>query len=231
MSVFVEIKTLEFSYINGLFKENMIKCDKINRGQKMILKEIDKYLKCDFHMHSGSCYSRGYTNEEFIQKLKDVDLDCLAITDHNIIDTELYKKIYEDKNINKKIIGGIELNVKLNDDEIKKYKLVIKEGVEYFHGILLFDYLNVEHIWDKLLNKVIISKYEFIKEEKDIKNISKQLEGKYFDLFDIQEALKDYEYYFIFHENKGDRNLSDYLPNKKGNTVYKSNLNYKDKLF
>ena len=72
MSVFVEIKTLEFSYINGLFKENMIKCDKINRGQKMILKEIDKYLKCDFHMHSGSCYSRGYTNEEFIQKLKDV---------------------------------------------------------------------------------------------------------------------------------------------------------------
>ena len=197
----------------------------------MILKEIDKYLKCDFHMHSGSCYSRSYTNEEFIQKLRDVDLDCLAITDHNIIDTELYKKVYEDENINKKIIGGIELNVKLDDDEIEKYKLVIKEGIGYFHGILLFDYSNIENIWDQLLNKVIISKYGFIKEEKNIKNISKQLEGKCFDLINIQKALKDYEYYFIFHENKGDRNLSDYLPNKEGKNVYKKNMNYKDKLF
>ena len=145
----------------------------------MILKEIDKYLKCDFHMHSGSCYSRSYTNEEFIQKLRDVDLDCLAITDHNIIDTELYKKVYEDENINKKIIGGIELNVKLDDDEIEKYKLVIKEGIEYFHGILLFDYSNIENIWDQLLNKVIISKYGFIKEEKNIKNILEMINKNY----------------------------------------------------
>lgn len=197
----------------------------------MILKEIDKYLKCDFHMHSGSCYSRKYTNEEFMQKLRDIDLDCLAITDHNIIDIELYKKIYEDKKINKKIIGGIELNVKLDDAEIKRYELVIKENVEYFHGILLFDYSDIENVWNKLLNNVIISKYKFIQNEKNIKDISKKLEGKCFDLIDIQKALKDCDYYFIFHENKGDRNLSDYLPNHKGKELYENNINYKDKLF
>ena len=196
----------------------------------MILKEIDKYLKCDFHMHSGSCYSRKYTNEEFMQKLRDIDLDCLAITDHNIIDIELYKKIYEDKKINKKIIGGIELNVKLDDAEIKRYELVIKENVEYFHGILLFDYSDIENVWNKLLNNVIISKYKFIQNEKNIKDISKKLEGKCFDLIDIQKALKDCDYYFIFHENKGDRNLSDYLPNHKGKELYENNINYKDKL-
>lgn len=197
----------------------------------MILKEIDKYLKCDFHMHSGSCYSREYTNDDFIKKLREVDLDCLAITDHNIIDVELYKKIYEDDNINKRIIGGIELNIKLDEKEIRRYKLIVKKGVEYFHGILLFDYSDIEVIWNKLLNDVIISKYAFIKNVEDIKDISKKLEGKCFNLSDVQKALSNYDYYFIFHENKGDRNLSDYLPNRIENKEVKSNINYKDKLF
>lgn len=195
-------------------------------GEKMILEKIDKFLKCDFHMHSGTCYSRDYTNEEFLKKLESVELDCIAITDHNIIDIELYNEIKQNNKISKLLIGGVELNIRIDEEEIKKFKLKVSEGIEYFHGILLFDYKDIENIWKKLLTNIIIKNNSEITENMPVGEISKALEGKSFTLSEIQKELQDIEYYFVFHENKGDRNLSDYLKNG-----IKSNEEYKEKLF
>lgn len=192
----------------------------------MILEKIDGFLKCDFHMHSGSCYSRNYSNEDFIKTLEKVELDCISITDHNIIDVDLYKRIKSNKKINKLLIGGIELNIRISDEEIEKFKLEINTDVEYFHGILLFDYKNIETVWKKLFNNLILKSYTEITKDMSISEISSGLEGKSFILSDIQAELKDIEYYFIFHENKGDRNLSDYLKNG-----VEANETYKEKLF
>lgn len=198
----------------------------------MIANVIDKFLKCDFHMHSGSCYSRNYSNKEFIKKIEDVDLDCIAITDHNIIDIELYKQIQLNKKIDKILLGGIEINVRISDEEIKRCKLEVSTDVDYFHGVLLFDYKDIEIVWSKILRDVIIKDNPEIKENTNIKEISKKLEGKSFVLSDIQSALSNIEYYFIFHENKGDRNLSDYLKNgAKHNEDYKSKLFYYNNIY
>ena len=37
----------------------------------MIQKEVDKFLKCDLHMHSSTDYSRNYSKDEFINKISD----------------------------------------------------------------------------------------------------------------------------------------------------------------
>ena len=77
----------------------------------MIQKEIDKFLKCDLHMHSSTDYSRNYSKDEFINKLISVDLDVISITDHNIIDIGLYNEIQNNEEIHKSLIGGCELNI------------------------------------------------------------------------------------------------------------------------
>lgn len=64
-------------------------------------KEIDKFMKCDLHVHSSSCYSRDYTKEEFIKKIKEIDLDVISITDHNIIDIDLYNELIQDSKFKK----------------------------------------------------------------------------------------------------------------------------------
>ena len=44
----------------------------------MIKKEIDKFLKCDLHLHSSSDYSRKYSRVDFIEKIRKADLDVIS---------------------------------------------------------------------------------------------------------------------------------------------------------
>jgi len=77
--------------------------------------KMENFLKCDLHLHSSTCYSRTYNENDFFEKIKSTEVDVISITDHNIIDTELYKKIISDSEINKKIILGVELNIVIDD--------------------------------------------------------------------------------------------------------------------
>ena len=191
----------------------------------MIQKEVDKFLKCDFHMHSSTDYSRNYSKKEFINKLISVDLDVISITDHNIIDVDLYTDIQNNEEISKKLIGGCELNISLSDSEIKKYNLKITG--DFFHAIIWFDISDINGIWIAI--KEYIKNYN--KEIEDVESInltelSRKLSTFSFKLDYLQSYIKDINYYFIFHENKGDRNLSDYLDNSTT-----ENQRYKEKLF
>lgn len=191
----------------------------------MIQKEVDKFLKCDLHMHSSTDYSRNYSKDEFINKLISVDLDVVSITDHNIVDVALYNEIKNNEEINKSIIGGCELNISLSDSEIKKYNL--KTTGDFFHAIIWFDTSDIDNVWTAL--KEYIKKYNT--EIEDVENmnlaeLSRKLSTFSFKLDCLQSYIKNINYYFIFHENKGDRNLSDYLDNS---TI--ENQKYKEKLF
>lgn len=189
-------------------------------------KEIDKFMKCDLHVHSSSCYSRDYTKEEFIKKIEEIDLDVISITDHNIIDIDLYNELIQDSKFKKNMIGGVELNIKLSEETIKKYQLQVKG--DYFHGILWFDISQKERVWE-ILKDIIREDISELKniDKMEISEISKCMEGKAIILEKVQQKLSEINYYFVFHEGKGDRNLSDYLKNNvKANEVFKEKLFY-----
>lgn len=64
------------------------------------------------------------------------------------------------------------------------------------------------------------------------KSLSIKADGKAIDLAELQTALQSLPHYFIPHESKGSRNLSDYLPIRcpsSGQT--KANRNYRNSLF
>lgn len=191
----------------------------------MILENIDKFLKCDLHVHSSTCYSRNYSKESFLQKINTCDLDVISITDHNVIDVSLYREILSGAQFKKKLIAGIELNIKLSDETIEKYQLIV--STDYFHAILWFDISKIDEAWEKIKNliKTNVEGFDNI-EDMSSNEISKKMEGIPLELEKLQVALSSVNYYFIFHENKGDRNLSEYLNNN-----VESNEKYKEKLF
>lgn len=73
------------------------------------------FIKCDFHIHSSSDFSRTYSESDFLDALESSGLDCVAITDHNGIDLDLYKRAkarLDSKGIG--LLAGVELNLKLS---------------------------------------------------------------------------------------------------------------------
>lgn len=191
----------------------------------MVQKEIDQFLKCDLHMHSSTDYSRNYSKYDFINKLISVDLDVISITDHNIIDVGLYNEIQNNEEIHKSLIGGCELNISLSDSEIEKYNLKING--DFFHAIIWFDKSDIVNVWTAI--KEYVKRYNKKIENvdnMDLTELSRKLSTFSFKLDYLQSYIKNINYYFIFHENKGDRNLSDYLDNS---TI--ENQKYKEKLF
>ena len=189
---------------------------------------MDRYLKCDLHMHSNSCYSRKYSKEDFINHMKNVDLDVFSITDHNVVDVKLYKELIKDLR-DKNIIGGVELNLSIDEELVKKHKLFIKG--EYFHAVLWFSTVDLDEFWEQL--KVLISELKIDIKGKTIKEISKATEGKSFLLSRVQDVFKDFNYFLTFHEGKSSRCLSNYLPNSdtKSGIVYNDNQVFKHNLF
>lgn len=185
---------------------------------------MDKFYKSDLHLHSPSCYSRSYSKSDFINKLNETDLEVISLTDHNIIDTKMYNDVIV--GTKKKLILGIEMNVSLSNDTILRHNLIVSE-IEYFHSILWFDINNIIEIQSclKKLQQKLLTKDDFT-EPIDYKEISKKLKGKYFELEDIQKEFINFPYFFVPHEGKGDRNLSDYLRN-----IHEPNQYYKQKLF
>lgn len=63
-----------------------------------------RWYKCDFHLHTNAskCFKDdNYSHENFIDKVVDQGLDCIAITDHNTAkNIDGIKKAAKQKNIN-----------------------------------------------------------------------------------------------------------------------------------
>ncbi|MCS4570048.1 PHP domain-containing protein [Clostridium perfringens] len=69
----------------------------------MINYKGNRWYKCDFHLHTpaSKCFAnQDVTPEEFINKVIEENLDCIAITDHNNCEwIEEIRRVSKDKNI------------------------------------------------------------------------------------------------------------------------------------
>lgn len=200
------------------------------------------FIKCDFHIHSSSDFSRTYSESDFLDALESSGLDCVAITDHNGIDLDLYKRAkarLDSKGIG--LLAGVELNLKLSQTTIGDYGLYVatKPSKSYFHAIVLASIDDIEQLSNKV-DKLFIDAGIFTQGDVDSvangamsrKSLSIKADGKAIDLAELQTALQSLPHYFIPHESKGSRNLSDYLPIRcpsSGQT--KANSNYRNSLF
>lgn len=192
---------------------------------------MQTYKRCDLHVHSSSCESRPYSYEDFEKTLLGSDLDVIAITDHNSVDVELMNRLSASLSAkDKTLLAGVELNVKIDEDTIKKHNLVASPSSEYFHGIIWCDLADAEKLREavfRLLDGIDISAQQ--RAGKSAKEISALSAGQAFFLEDIQREMGDLKHFFTFHESKGDksRNLSGYLKNGKGgNDKFKESLFY-----
>lgn len=195
------------------------------------------FKKCDMHLHSSSCYSRPYSKSDFFCALTDSDLDVVAVTDHNNVDVQLLLELQDvlaEKD--KALIGGVELNVKLHPETIKRHHLKTSSGSkgEYFHAIVWFsmnDAATMAEIVARLFEKCLLSEKgtsngsELSIKAQSPKSFSKMTEGEAIFLEEFQKEAAAVPHFFIPHENK-DRSLSAYLPNN-----CPENMAYKDRLF
>lgn len=193
--------------------------------------KMDKFLKSDLHVHSSSCFSRGYGKEEFIETVKATDLNVISITDHNIIDVDLYKELISDTSFKQKLIGGVELNISIDTETINRFQLITSG--DYFHAIIWFDIDDLDIAWASLQNLITDLEPAIETNEKELSLISREMDGRSFTLKSVQEEFSKMDYYFLFHENKGSRNLSDYLPNDDKDTgqQLEANQDYKARMF
>ncbi|MFW6002644.1 MAG: PHP domain-containing protein [archaeon] len=183
---------------------------------------VSNFLKCDLHLHSGTGNDRSYSNEDFIQKIKQTDLDVVAITDHNIINKDVYRRL--ENETNKNIILGIEMNVSLSDKVIEDYSLDVKSN--YFHALLWFDYGEIDEIHDRLIDLLETKGIKRKDEDINYKDLMKRTDGYDFKLDDVQSTFDNYRFYFIPHEDNSERAISKYLPNSS-----RKNQQFKAKLF
>lgn len=196
------------------------------------------FKKCDLHLHSSSCYSRTYSKEYFFNRLlsEDLDLDVVAVTDHNSVDTQLLHELDRELSLAGIILlGGVELNVRLKDDTVERNHLLLSSGRKgrYFHGIVWCDMSHVDELSEMVDSLMLESNVVSREDVEGVKSgavsrkeFSARTKGKAIYLEDMQSKLVGIPHFFTFHENKGDRNLSDYLPNK-----FAANRDYKDRLF
>lgn len=192
---------------------------------------MQTYKRCDLHVHSSSCESRRYSYGDFEKALLDSDLDVIAITDHNSVDSELMERLSTSLSVkDKTLLAGVELNVKIDEETIEKHDLVVSPSSDYFHGIIWCDLADAEKLREavfRLLDGIGISAQQ--RADKSAKEISELSVGQAFFLEDIQREMGDLKYFFTFHESKGDsrRNLSGYLKSGKGgNDKFKQSLFY-----
>lgn len=206
-----------------------------------VVTRTQTFKKCDLHVHSCSCYSRSYAKDKFMERALTSDLDVIAVTDHNTVDTDLMEELNTALTAkNKILIVGAEVNVKLKPETIERHELVLGKGEkgDYFHGIIWCAYndcLKLGQAVDKLFcAEGIISQSDLDnvnKKKITRKELSKMTEGKSVFLENMQDELCSIPHFFVFHENKGSRNLTDYLPNAKDGKTLNKNQEYKQKLF
>lgn len=199
------------------------------------------FKKCDLHVHSSSDYSRKYSKDAFFKTVLDSDLDVVAITDHNSVDGPLLQDLSSLMEAGGKILfGGVEVNVKLRQETIDARKLFVPEGHkgEYFHAIVWCSIEDVESLASRIDNLFLQSKIVSASDleclEKGTltrKSYSAKTQGKAIFLESLQDSLSAMPHFFVPHENKGDRNLSDYLPNRNSEGKFcRENEEYKDRL-
>ena len=141
----------------------------------------------------------------------------------------------------KTLLAGAELNLKLKPETIKRHHLVnsSKGENDYFHALIwtsLSDAKELSRCIDELFLEAGTVDANAVQQVESGKmarsDYSSLTRGKAIYLEDMQEKLLHISHFFVPHEYKGSRNLSDYLPpcDTNGNFI-RENDEYKDRLF
>jgi energy-coupling factor transporter ATP-binding protein EcfA2 len=199
------------------------------------------------HLHSSSCFSSEWSDEEdFIDAIVGSSLEVVAITDHNVIDDELLERLQKAGGEKKRKEGalhcfcGVELNLFLTQDTIKVNKLTTRammrpndycDDTDYFQAVMLFSFSDRKKAAEKMRELTNVY-YPDTNQLGVAHEVSKELSDKRFPLDDVLKRFSQLRYFLIFHEGKSqDRNLSDYLPKKDHGRVIKNNRHFKESMF
>lgn len=185
------------------------------------------FKKVDLHIHSSSDYSRRNEYDEiaFINRLKEIEsdklLDVISITDHNIIDVDLYEKIKEELS-NTIVFPGFEINLELKDELRDDFGIALNSNREYFHAIVI---VHPEDV--KKSASYLFELFGAKDEEESFLDYSQRISVKKVDINDFFIKFNDIRYYFIPHENKSGkkRNLKYQFHYPKDNEEIKNNNN------
>ncbi|WOO87748.1 hypothetical protein RZE82_02125 [Mollicutes bacterium LVI A0039] len=160
------------------------------------------FKKVDLHIHSSSDYSRKneYDEKEFIDRLKEIEsnklLDVISITDHNIIDVDLYEKVKEELS-STIVFPGFEINLELKDELKDDFGIALKSGRDYFHSIVIIHPDDVQKSQSYLFELFGIKN-----EDESFWEYSQKISVKKVGINDFFLKFNDIRYYFIPHENK-----------------------------
>ena len=95
---------------------------------------IEQFYKCDFHVHSyndKATPNAGNSMDELSKNINESDIDCFAITDHNIFPADFFNELSKQISKDKVLFPGIELNMTISDQEIQDHNLVVNKD-NYF---------------------------------------------------------------------------------------------------
>lgn len=88
----------------------------------------DYYMKVDLHCHtkkikSGEVETRNVTPQQFAEKIRNANIEIVAITNHNSFDLAQYTELSEKVNSYCQVWPGVEIDIKSSGD--KKWHLII----------------------------------------------------------------------------------------------------------
>ncbi len=177
-----------------------------------------KWRKADLHIHTDKSnetkekdYKGKFDIDVLYQKLQENEIELISLTDHNIINTDAYNKIFE-KNIS--VLVGVELDVAISNPDLKKYIDRLnglndgsKIDIKPFHLLILFKSQDfnklsndLEEMYKKISNNILSSKIDL--------STKKKLRATTFRL--IVETFKDEDYFLIAHGDKDKSIINPY---------------------
>lgn len=166
-----------------------------------------KWLKMDLHIHSSESnitkgegdYEGGkYKAKDLFLQLRKEQINLFSITDHNILNLDLYEELLEQKELflknNMNFVVGVELDIK--DEKIYS---------EPFHALLFFNSYDLKKI--KKIIREIIPEENGIYRETNLSNI-----------FEVMHNYDERDFILIPHYNSKSKGLRE----KKGFGTIKS---------
>ena len=169
-----------------------------------------EWHKIDLHIHTDKSnevkskdYKGTFSVETLTTKLKAAEIEMISLTDHNIINEEAYREIAS-KDIC--VLVGVELDIALDDTELKTYVNAIAGGdnserikVKPFHALLIFKSKDYSSISRKLEGMYQHISSSLFKSSVDL-SLKKNLRTTTFKF--IAKCFQDEDYFVIAHGNK-----------------------------
>jgi len=191
---------------------------------------FSKWHKIDLHIHTDKSketknndYKGDFDIDVLIDKLENNDIEMISFTDHNIINCSAYDEFKDKCNI--KLLTGVELDVAISEDDLKKYVINLKDesgvkvDVKPFHILVIFnseDYETLNELLDKMYEA--ISKHEL--DSKIDLNTEKKLRTTTFKY--LIEYFREESFFIIAH---GDKAKGIVPPHKKTDSIEEAQYN------